>query len=279
MPIIQSLHELEEFKKSHFHLRPWGLVPTMGALHEGHISLIEKAAQENHITWISIFVNPTQFNNPKDLENYPHTLSSDLEAIQKIAPEACVFVPSVSLMYPEKIQAGTFDFLGLDKVMEGAYRPGHFQGVATVVERLFELVGPDRAYFGEKDFQQLKIVQQIAKKMKIDIQACPIVREANGLAMSSRNQRLNEVQKEQAAVIYNILNEVKNGFGETPTQELYRVAEHALAPLNDFRLEYFEIANEQTLEKITNYDPSVQYRAFISVWVDDVRLIDNMLLN
>jgi len=279
MPIIQSLHELEEFKKSHFHLRPWGLVPTMGALHEGHISLIEKAAQENHITWISIFVNPTQFNNPKDLENYPHTLSSDLEAIQKIAPEACVFVPSVSLMYPEKIQAGTFDFLGLDKVMEGAYRPGHFQGVATVVERLFELVGPDRAYFGEKDFQQLKIVQQIAKKMKIDIQACPIVREANGLAMSSRNQRLNEVQKEQVAVIYNILNEVKNGFGETPTQELYRVAEHALAPLNDFRLEYFEIANEQTLEKITNYDPSVQYRAFISVWVNDVRLIDNMLLN
>lgn len=279
MPIIQSLHELEEFKKSHFHLRPWGLVPTMGALHEGHISLIEKAAQENQITWISIFVNPTQFNNPKDLENYPHTLSSDLEAIQKTAPEACVFVPSVSLMYPEKIQAGTFDFLGLDKVMEGAYRPGHFQGVATVVERLFELVGPDRAYFGEKDFQQLKIVDQIAKKMEIDIQACPIVREANGLAMSSRNQRLNEVQKEQAAVIYNILNEVKNGFGETPTEELYRVAEHALAPLNDFRLEYFEIANEQTLEKITNYDPSVQYRAFISVWVDDVRLIDNMLLN
>lgn len=279
MPIIQSLHELEEFKKSHFHLRPWGLVPTMGALHEGHISLIEKAAQENQITWISIFVNPTQFNNPKDLENYPHTLSSDLEAIQKIAPEACVFVPSVSFMYPEKIQAGTFDFLGLDKVMEGAYRPGHFQGVATVVERLFELVGPDRAYFGEKDFQQLKIVEQIAKKMEIYIQACPIVREANGLAMSSRNQRLNEVQKEQAAVIYNILNEVKNGFGETLTEELYRVAEHALAPLNDFRLEYFEIANEQTLEKITNYDPSVQYRAFISVWVDDVRLIDNMLLN
>jgi len=279
MPIIQSLRELEEFKKSHFHLRPWGLVPTMGALHEGHISLIEKAAQENHITWISIFVNPTQFNNPKDLENYPHTLSSDLEAIQKIAPKACVFVPSVSFMYPEKIQAGTFDFLGLDKVMEGAYRPGHFQGVATVVERLFELVGPDRAYFGEKDFQQLKIVEQIAEKMKIDIQACPIVREANGLAMSSRNQRLNEVQKEQAAVIYNILSEVKNGFGETPTQELYRVAEHALAPLNDFRLEYFEIANEQTLEKITKYDPSVQYRAFISVWVNDVRLIDNMLLN
>jgi pantoate--beta-alanine ligase len=279
MPIIQSLRELEEFKKSHFHLRPWGLVPTMGALHEGHISLIEKAAQENQITWISIFVNPTQFNNPKDLENYPHTLSTDLEAIQKIAPEACVFVPNVRLMYPEKIQVGTFDFSGLDKVMEGVYRPGHFQGVATVVERLFELVVPDRAYFGEKDFQQLKIVEKIAENMKIDIQACPIVRETNGLAMSSRNQRLSDDQKKQAAVIYDILNEVKTRFGKTPTEELYEIAEHALAPLSDFKLEYFEIANEHTLEKILNYDPSLQYRAFISVWVGEVRLIDNMLLN
>jgi pantoate--beta-alanine ligase len=279
MPIIQSLHELEEFKKSHFHLRPWGLVPTMGALHKGHISLIEKAARENHITWISIFVNPTQFNNPKDLANYPHTLSSDLEAIQKIAPQACVFVPDVRLMYPEKVQADSFDFSGLDMVMEGAYRPGHFQGVATVVERLFELIGPDRAYFGEKDFQQLKIVEQIAEKMKIDIQACPIVREVNGLAMSSRNRRLNEVQKEQAAIIYNILNEVKRCFGETPIEELNKIAEHALAPLSDFKLEYFEIANENTLKKIINNNPSVQCRAFISVWVGDVRLIDNMLLN
>lgn len=251
----------------------------MGALHEGHISLIEKAAQENQITWISIFVNPTQFNNPKDLENYPHTLSTDLEAIQKIAPEACVFVPNVRLMYPEKIQVGTFDFSGLDKVMEGVYRPGHFQGVATVVERLFELVVPDRAYFGEKDFQQLKIVEKIAENMKIDIQACPIVRETNGLAMSSRNQRLSDDQKKQAAVIYDILNEVKTRFGKTPTEELYEIAEHALAPLSDFKLEYFEIANEHTLEKILNYDPSLQYRAFISVWVGEVRLIDNMLLN
>jgi pantoate--beta-alanine ligase len=182
-------------------------------------------------------------------------------------------------MYPEKIQVGTFDFSGLDKVMEGVYRPGHFQGVATVVERLFELVVPDRAYFGEKDFQQLKIVEKIAENMKIDIQACPIVRETNGLAMSSRNQRLSDDQKKQAAVIYDILNEVKTRFGKTPTEELYEIAEHALAPLSDFKLEYFEIANEHTLEKILNYDPSLQYRAFISVWVGEVRLIDNMLLN
>ena len=197
MLVIQSLQELEEFKKSRSDWRPWGFVPTMGALHQGHLNLIEKAARDNALTWISIFINPTQFNNPEDLQKYPQTLASDLEAIKKVAPKACVFVPSVDMMYPKGLKVQSFNFLGLDKTMEGLHRPGHFEGVATVVQRLFKLTNPDRAYFGEKDFQQLKIVELIGKKMQVDIRPCPIVREPNGLAMSSRNQRLTSDQKEK----------------------------------------------------------------------------------
>ena len=280
MPVIRSLHELEEFKNSHIgRLRPWGLVPTMGALHPGHLSLIERAVRENPLTWVSIFVNPTQFNDPADFNNYPQTLASDLENIQQIAPEAIVFVPSVDMMYPDGLKVGSHDFLGLDTMMEGPHRPGHFQGVATVVQRLFELVSPDKAYFGEKDFQQLKIVEQLGQKMKVEIRPCSIVRETNGLAMSSRNQRLTAVQREQAAVIYKILNQVKKAFRTTPLEELHRMPEQALASLPEFSLEYFEIADNQTLKKVQNTKLSVPTRAFISVWVAGVRLIDNMLLN
>lgn len=279
MPVIQTLHELEEFKKSHIDHKSLGLVPTMGALHLGHLSLIEKAVKENTLTCISIFVNPTQFNDPKDLDKYPKTLSSDLKAIHKIAPEAYVFVPTVEMMYPNGLDVKSFDFLGLDKVMEGLYRPGHFQGVATIVQRLFELVRPDSAYFGEKDFQQLKIVELIGAKMHIDIKSCPIVRENNGLAMSSRNQRLTAIQKEQATVLHDILNQAKVAFGKVSIEELQQKAEHALASLPGFSLEYFEIADNQTLKKVHTHKLSTPTRAFISVWVDDVRLIDNMLLN
>lgn len=279
MPVIQCLPKLEEFKKSHRAHKPQGLVPTMGALHPGHLSLIEKAAKENAFTWVSIFVNPTQFNDPKDLHKYPKTLTSDLEAIHKIAPEACVFVPTVEMMYPDGLQVHSYDFLDLDTSMEGLHRPGHFQGVATVVQRLFELLTPDIAYFGEKDFQQLKIVELIGAKMQVEIQSCPIVREDNGLAMSSRNQRLTATQKEQAAVLYDILKQVKAAFGKVSIKKLQQIAEQSLVPFPDFTLEYFEIANNQTLKKVQHYSPTVSSRAFISVWVDDVRLIDNMLLN
>lgn len=278
MPVIQTLSELEEFKKSHSDQRPWGLVPTMGALHQGHLSLIEKAAKENALNFVSIFVNPTQFNNTNDLQSYPQTLASDLDTIQNVAPKACVFVPNVELMYPKGLQVRSYDFLGLDNGMEGLYRPGHFEGVATVVERLFKLLSPSIAYFGEKDFQQLKIVELIGAKMQVDIQACPIVREENGLAMSSRNQRLTATQKEQAAVLYHILKKVKAAYGKISLEELHQIAVQAITPLPGFSLEYFEIADNQTLKKVEDYDISAESRAFISVWVDDVRLIDNMLL-
>ncbi|MGB0198650.1 MAG: pantoate--beta-alanine ligase [Flavobacteriaceae bacterium] len=278
MPIIQSLHELEEFKKARGKHRPWGLVPTMGALHQGHLSLIEKADQENALAWVSIFVNPTQFNDPKDLQKYPQTLASDIRAIQEIAPETCVFVPSVDMMYPNGLKLESFDLMGLDQPMEGQYRSNHFDGVATVVQRLFELVAPERAYFGEKDYQQLKIVELIGNKMQVDICPCPIVREANGLAMSSRNQRLTTAQKEQAAALFDVLNQVKTAFGKAPIEELHNIVEQTLGPLPDINLEYFEIADSQSLKKIEDYSVSAQSRAFISVWIGGVRLIDNMLL-
>lgn len=278
MPIIQSLRELEEFKKTQGKHRPWGLVPTMGALHQGHLSLIEKADKENALTWVSIFVNPTQFNDPKDLQKYPQTLASDIRSIQEITPKTCVFIPSVDMMYPDGLKLKSFDMMGLDQPMEGQYRPNHFDGVATAVQRLFELVEPQSAYFGEKDYQQLKIVELIGNKMQVDICPCPIVREANGLAMSSRNQRLTSAHKEQAAILFDILNQVKTAFGKASIEELHNIVEHSLAPLPDISLEYFEIADSQSLKKIEDYSVSAQSRAFISVWVDGVRLIDNMLL-
>ncbi|MFT3794736.1 pantoate--beta-alanine ligase [Flavobacterium sp.] len=258
-----------------------GFVPTMGALHQGHLSLLKESLQNNDFTVISIFVNPTQFNNPEDLAKYPRTLESDVAKIEKLNPNIIVFAPSVDDIYEGKTVSQHFDFDGLENQMEGKFRPGHFDGVGTIVKRLFEIVQPANAYFGEKDFQQLQIVKKMVEKaqMPVKVIGCPIFREANGLAMSSRNERLTAQERADAAVIYRTLQAAKMRFG---TENAKRVADYVTDVFDNvpgFELEYFEIADEATLEPITEKIEGRQYRAFIAVFVNKIRLIDTISLN
>lgn len=257
-----------------------GFVPTMGALHDGHLSLLKESVQNNNITVTSIYVNPTQFNNPEDLEKYPRTLKEDIGKIETVDKDIIVFVPSTLEMYEGKTQSATFDFDGLEHQMEGSHRPGHFDGVGTIVKKLLEYVQPTNAYFGEKDFQQLQIVKKLVEKEKLPVKiiGCPISREPNGLAMSSRNQRFTPAEKEKAAFIYSTLREVKHQFKSKDVEAIKRYAYDAFANQPDFELEYFEIADEETLTPAINKDKK-QYRAFIAVMLNNVRLIDNILLN
>jgi len=258
-----------------------GFVPTMGALHQGHLSLLSESLKNNTVTVISIFVNPTQFNNPEDLAKYPRTLEADVEKIKALNPDIIVFAPSVDDMYDGNTVSEHFNYDGLENQMEGKFRTGHFDGVGTIVKRLFEIIKPDNAYFGEKDFQQLQIVKKLVKKYKIPVNVigCPIFREANGLAMSSRNERLSAAERKEAAFIYQTLKNAKKAFG---TESAKRVAERvkkAFAPHPDFELEYFEIADEATLESISKKSKHKKYRAFIAVFVNKIRLIDTIALN
>ena len=215
MKIFNKKLDLQQFLAP-FYLekKAVGLVPTMGALHEGHLSLIQKALSENDIVVVSIFVNPTQFNNAEDLEKYPRNLSGDIKTIERLSQEVVIFAPEISEMYESTPKAISFDFGGLDKVMEGKFREGHFQGVATIVEKLFELVKPTRAYFGEKDYQQILIIKSMLeqRKLPVTLVPCPIVREKSGLAMSSRNERLSPEGRKQAAFIYSVLQEAQKLF-------------------------------------------------------------------
>jgi len=258
-----------------------GFVPTMGALHQGHLSLIQKSILENETTVISIFVNPTQFNNLSDLQNYPRTLEADVEKLEQISQAILVFAPTVDDIYEGKTIAQTFDFDGLELEMEGKHRPGHFDGVGTIVKRLFEIIQPTRAYFGEKDFQQLQIVKKMVEKnqLKVRVMGEPIFREPNGLAMSSRNERLSLVQREKASFIYKTLQEAKNQFGTKNAIEVTNWVEKEFKNNGNFKLEYFEIADEITLKSMQNKEPNKQYRAFIAVFMNDVRLIDTISLN
>jgi len=258
-----------------------GFVPTMGALHQGHLSLLERSLADNQVTVISIFVNPTQFNNPEDLEKYPRTLDSDVEKIKSLNPDIIVFAPTVEDMYPEKTASQHFNFDGLENQMEGKFRAGHFDGVGTIVKRLLEIVGPQRAYFGEKDFQQLQIVRKLVEKHNIPVEiiGCPVFREESGLAMSSRNERLAPEVRRKASVIYKTLQAARKAFGK---ESAGRVAEHvrkAFAKNPDFKLEYFEIADIDTLKPVARKNPKKKYRAFIAVFAGNVRLIDTIPLN
>lgn len=257
-----------------------GLVPTMGALHEGHLSLIQKALSENDIVVVSIFVNPTQFNNAEDLEKYPRNLSGDIKTIERLSQEVVIFAPEISEMYESTPKAISFDFAGLDKVMEGKFREGHFQGVATIVEKLFELVKPTRAYFGEKDYQQILIIKSMLeqRKLPVTLVPCPIVREESGLAMSSRNERLSPEGRKQAAFIYSVLQEAQKLFTTASVAEVEAFVKEQFSQKKGFDLEYFTITKADTLEEITEKDPSESYRAFITVYVEGVRLIDNIAL-
>ena len=279
MPKLTTIAELSLFQRQKRMYRSWGLVPTMGSLHQGHLQLITKAFEENRVTFVTIFVNPTQFDNKGDLNNYPSSINSDLQKIQAIDPNICVFVPSVETIYPNGATVKKYDLQGLDKLMEGRHRPGHFDGVATVVERLFTLIQPDVAYFGQKDFQQLQIISLLAESMGIRICSLPTVREQNGLAMSSRNLRLSTERREEAKLIYEILGWVKSNFSSHSIVDLKEMVIQKLSKTPVFELEYFEIASEKNLKSDNSKVEGESYRAFIAVVVDGVRLIDNMSLN
>lgn len=258
-----------------------GFVPTMGALHDGHLSLIQKSMSENDVTVMSIFVNPTQFNNAADLDNYPRTLDADVEKLKQISDSILVFAPSVEDIYEGNTTSQNFDFDGLENEMEGKHRPGHFDGVGTIVKRLFEIVEPTKSYFGEKDFQQLQIVKKMVEKNNLSVEVIgqPIFREQNGLAMSSRNARLSINERDEAAFIYKTLQEAKSKFGTKNANEVTKWVENEFENNANFKLEYFEIADEATLKTAINKVPNKKYRAFIAVFMNDVRLIDTISLN
>ena len=258
-----------------------GFAPTMGALHQGHLSLYQYAREENDIVVSSIFVNPTQFNNAEDLEKYPRTIDKDIELLTENGNVDVVYLPKIEDIYPSEVVSKTYDFEGLDKEMEGASRAGHFDGVGTVVEELFCQVRPNNAYFGEKDFQQLVIIKKLVEKLDlpITIKGIPIVLVENGLAMSSRNQRLTEDRREEANLIYQSLLMANDLYkeGKTPA-EIKLLVQHRYEELPDYDLEYISIADEGSLKEVVHFENDNKYRAFIVVWVDGVRLIDNLHL-
>ncbi|MBQ4547772.1 MAG: pantoate--beta-alanine ligase [Bacteroidales bacterium] len=253
-----------------------GFVPTMGALHEGHLSLINRAKKENDIVVCSVFVNPIQFNNPADLEKYPRTPEKDIEKLEQAGCDA-VFMPTAEEMYPNKVE-DHYDFGDLERVMEGACRPGHFNGVAIVVRKLFEIVTPNRAYFGEKDFQQLAIINKMVSNlnMNLEIVPCPIVREKDGLAMSSRNVRLNETERAIAPKIFATLNDSITKKDVMSPAEMKNYALKKYAEIKEFDVEYVEITDEINLKSIENWDECDHARIFVALQLGPVRLIDNV---
>ncbi|OIV42296.1 pantoate--beta-alanine ligase [Flavobacterium johnsoniae] len=258
-----------------------GFVPTMGALHQGHLALMQRSLKENDDTVVSIFVNPTQFNNPEDLEKYPRTLEEDVKKMRGLSDKIILYAPSVDDIYEGQTISQSFDFDGLENQMEGKFRPGHFNGVGTIVKRLFEIVTPTNAYFGEKDFQQLQIVKKLVEKnnLPVNIVGCPIFREDNLLAMSSRNERLTPEERKEASIIYKVLTEAKEIFQNSTPEETIKFVEDAFKDNERFDLEYFVIADESTLLSIDHKIKDKKYRAFIAVFVNSIRLIDTISLN
>ena len=256
-----------------------GLVPTMGALHKGHLSLVKNSISNNDITVVSIFVNPTQFNNPNDLASYPRMVDKDLELLQTVGCDV-VFAPEADDIYSksETDSRFEFDFEGLDKVMEGKFRPGHFNGVVQIVSKLFDLVRPNRAYFGEKDFQQLAIIRLMTRRynLPIEIVPCPIVREDSGLALSSRNSLLKDNEKQVASHIYAVLNESRQFVPQTEVEELKQCVIAAIEQKPELKVEYFDIVDGHTLKSIGKWDESDYVVGCITVFCGDVRLIDNI---
>lgn len=253
-----------------------GFVPTMGALHEGHISLINRAKKENDIVVCSVFVNPIQFNNPADLEKYPRTPEKDIEKLEQAGCDA-VFMPTAEEMYPNKVE-DHYDFGDIEHVMEGACRPGHFNGVAIVVRKLFEIVNPNKAYFGEKDFQQLAIIKKMVRdlNMNLEIVPCPIVREIDGLAMSSRNVRLNETERAIAPKIFATLNDAISKKDALSPSEMKKYTLDKYAEIKEFDVEYVEITDEINLKSLENWNECDHARIFVALQLGPVRLIDNV---
>ncbi|WP_299105329.1 pantoate--beta-alanine ligase [uncultured Tenacibaculum sp.] len=278
MKIFKSKSELKDFlltirkdKKS------IGFVPTMGALHEGHLSLVKRAKKKNDIAVVSIFVNPTQFDNKEDLVKYPQTLENDIRLLESVQCDV-LFVPSVEEIYDTNVVSENFDFDGLEHQMEGKFRDGHFDGVGTIVKALFEIVEPTNAYFGKKDFQQLQIIKKLVEKhnIPVKIKGRPIFREEDGLAMSSRNVRLTKEHREAAPFIYKTLKKARKKFGIKNVIEVTQWVEKQFKKHPFLELEYFTIADEKTLETPEVIHKKKKYRGFIAVFAGDIRLIDNI---
>ncbi len=281
MPIFYTQKELQLHLKSIDNQSlTTGFVPTMGALHKGHLSLLEQSLKENKITILSIFVNPTQFNNPDDLKKYPRTLENDVKLVQELNKNIIIYAPSVEDIYEGNTVSTKFNYNGLENQMEGKHRPGHFDGVGTIVKKLFEITNPTNAYFGEKDFQQLQIVKKLVSKYNIPVTiiGCPIHRETNGLAMSSRNERLSPESRNEAKIIYKILLEAKSKFKNLSANKVTQFVEKEFKKHPNFTLEYFEIADEDTLLTCKRKVNNKKYRGFIAVFIENVRLIDNISL-
>lgn len=257
-----------------------GFVPTMGALHEGHLDLVRRSLRENGVTACSIFVNPTQFNNPDDLANYPRTLAHDVRLLEETGCSV-LFTPAVAEMYPEEEGPPVeVEFGLLDKVMEGRFRPGHFRGVVTVVKKFFDITEPDRAYFGKKDYQQLAVIRHMVSRLglPVEIVPCETVREPDGLAMSSRNMRLTIAERQSAPVICRVLRKVKEKVGKVPVSELKEWAVKKMEETPGLRVEYFEIGDRDTLLPIDRWAHKDRAVAFVAAFLGDVRLIDNLEL-
>ena len=277
MLVVETINQLHAFlAAARSEGKSIGLVPTMGALHEGHASLVARSVKENDITVVSVFVNPTQFNDKGDLERYPRTLEADCALLSKLGTD-CVFAPTVEEVYPEP-DTRVFDFTPLDKVMEGVYRPGHFNGVAQIVSKLFMYVEPTRAYFGEKDFQQLAIIREMVRRegFALEVVGCPIVREADGLALSSRNTLLTPEQRVTALAISKALFESVK-YAETHSMaETKQMVEQAIADTEELELEYYEVVDGNTLQPVAAWDEADYIVGCITVYCGKVRLIDNI---
>ncbi len=281
MKVFKTVESLRKWRSNLSPAESIGLVPTMGALHEGHLSLIQRSKAENDYCLATIFVNPTQFDRKEDLESYPSSLESDLEMLDKEGCDA-VFVPTSEDIYDNRIASDQFDFQGLDQVMEGRFRKGHFDGVATIVRKLLRLAEPNRAYFGEKDYQQLQIIRRMVSNqgIPVEIVPCEIFREEDGLAMSSRNRRLDEGQRSQATLLYRTLLKSREMLlSGSDLTNIHEMAEKSFEANPHLKLEYFEIADSDTLLPVQSLDRSNKYRAFIAAFAGPVRLIDNIALN
>ncbi|HEX7870360.1 MAG TPA: pantoate--beta-alanine ligase [Chryseobacterium sp.] len=282
MEVLKNKKTLQDFIERQKEIgKKIGFAPTMGALHNGHLSLYEAARKENDLVISSIFVNPTQFNNAEDLEKYPRDTDRDISILENSGLVDAVYLPQVEDIYPEKTESQRYDYDGLENEMEGKSRPGHFDGVGTVVEELFRQVKPDNAYFGEKDFQQLAIIKKMVEKKQlfINIKGVGIYRAENGLALSSRNQRLSEQRRDDSKIIYETLIQVKDWFKSISISEIKDRVNEIFTNQKNMELEYFLIANENTLKEINKKEEENSYRAFIVVNLDGVRLIDNMHLD
>ena len=258
-----------------------GFVPTMGALHVGHISLVEQANLENDCVVVSIFVNPTQFDNPNDLLKYPRTIENDIAHLKRFSKNIFIFSPSALELYNNNINSKSYNFSGIESEMEGKHRIGHFDGVGTVLNLFFRIIKPNKAYLGEKDFQQLRIVKKLVEieNLPVKVIGCPTIRETSGLAMSSRNKRLNNEQLKEAILIYKTLLKIKENFNLLSILKLNQLVEKEFKSHPSLTLEYFEIADTETLKTGIYKSKKKKYRAFIASFIGGIRLIDNMALN